>query len=74
MLLGEATFHQVHGGVATNALSPPLDSFTTEYVRLRKMAFVPPDVKALFVGHVPTQIRSTLATSLGPGDPLAFNP
>jgi hypothetical protein len=34
MLLGEATFHQVHGGVVTNNLNPPIKLFHEEYERL----------------------------------------
>ncbi len=39
MLLGEATFHQVHGGVATNSPVSKLDLFHEEYMRLRGKAF-----------------------------------
>ncbi|KDA00632.1 cephalosporin hydroxylase [Hyphomonas polymorpha PS728] len=35
MLLGEGTFHQVHGGVATNAKVSPWESFTAEYAQIR---------------------------------------
>lgn len=31
LLLGEGTFHQVHGGVATNARESPWDAFVAEY-------------------------------------------
>ena len=42
MLLGEGSFHQIHGGVATNALVSPFELFHDEYKRLRGGAFVPP--------------------------------
>ena len=35
MLLGEGTFHQVHGGVATNSLQSPWDGFVREYENIR---------------------------------------
>lgn len=35
MLLGEGTFHQVHGGVATNARVSPWESFAAEYAQIR---------------------------------------
>lgn len=35
MLLGEGTFHQVHGGVATNSLQSPWDRFAREYEEIR---------------------------------------
>lgn len=34
MLLGEATFHQFHGGVATNATQSPWDAFVEEYEKI----------------------------------------
>ncbi len=41
MLVGEATFHQFHGGVATNVPSPqnPWAEFNEEYERLRGNKF-----------------------------------
>ena len=66
MLLGEATFHQVHGGVATNA--PPRsrwDEFHAEYVRIRGKPYQPPRGSPLLVGRMPLEalpsLRATLA-------------
>ena len=42
MLLGEATFHQVHGGVATNSVGPPIADFFAEYERIRGVRFERP--------------------------------
>lgn len=42
MLLGEATFHQVHGGVATNNPISPWDSFHDEYVQIRGVPYSAP--------------------------------
>jgi hypothetical protein len=44
MLLGEATFHQVHGGVATNSAKSTWPRFHEEYLRLRGQAYAPPQV------------------------------
>ncbi|MEM9667517.1 MAG: methyltransferase domain-containing protein [Pseudomonadota bacterium] len=56
MLLGEATFHQVHGGVATNAVVPagekrPGQIFKEEYRMFRGRDYAPPKVSALFHGR-----------------------
>ena len=40
MMLGEATFHQVHGGVATNALKSPWRDFVREYEDIRGHTYV----------------------------------
>jgi glycosyltransferase involved in cell wall biosynthesis len=44
MLLGEATFHQFHGGVATNVAmdAHPFAAFAAEYKRIRGTAVRPP--------------------------------
>ena len=42
LLLGEATFHQVHNGVATNSLAPPRALWTEEYERLRGRPYISP--------------------------------
>ena len=63
MLLGEATFHQVHGGVATNALNPPQAMFHEEYVRLRGRPFEWPSRKPLFFGALTETMRSDLASA-----------
>lgn len=56
VLLGEATFHQVHGGVATNAKESPWTSFHDEYMRLRRAAFEPPAIDPVFVGRLPRTV------------------
>lgn len=52
MMLGEATFHQVHGGVATNAVSPMRDIFHSEYRSLRGRAYRSPTVSPVFLGNL----------------------
>jgi hypothetical protein len=67
MLLGEATFHQVHGGIATNSLAPPQDLFAAEYHRLRGYPYARPSRKPLFFGSFPPQAMRSVETSiLGP--------
>lgn len=56
MLLGEATFHQVHGGIATNSLDPPQQLFHDEYVRIRGHPYARPARRPLYVGRLPDQI------------------
>ena len=51
MLLGEATFHQVHGGVATNSPVSRWQEFHDEYVTLRGHPYVAPTPEALFLGR-----------------------
>lgn len=55
VLLGEGTFHQVHGGVATNAQVDPWDRFHEEYVRLRGKEFEVPDCDPVYLGRVAPQ-------------------
>lgn len=66
MLFGEATFHQVHGGIATNA--PPRsrwEEFHDEYVRIRGKPYEPPRGRPLLFGRMPPEawpsLRATLA-------------
>jgi hypothetical protein len=51
LLLGEATFHQVHGGVATNAASSPWEHFHAEYVRIRGHDYQKPSVSPWLFGR-----------------------
>ncbi len=50
LLLGEASFHQFHGGVATNGELDVIDQFFAEYHRIRGKEFDAPDVPIKFVG------------------------
>ena len=54
LLLGEATFHQFHGGIATSttAQSAVLQQFRDEYVRIRQRAFAAPSGTPLFLGQL----------------------
>lgn len=63
-LLGEATFHQVHGGVATNAIGSPWKMFQDEYQRIRGMPFRPSPAKPLFLGSVHPSVLPWIARSV----------
>lgn len=64
MLLGEATFHQVHGGIATNAPSPDrVKQFFAEYEAIRGQPFVVPQVTPIYVGSLPPQCVPWVAKS-----------
>lgn len=51
-LLGEATFHQVHGGVATNGPHSAHVAMALEYETLRGRPFNPRPYRSLYVGNV----------------------
>src|SRR6185295_4750213 len=53
MLLGEATFHQVHGGVATNSPVSKWRQFEDEYIRLRGHPYQRPRRRPIFFGGLP---------------------
>jgi glycosyltransferase involved in cell wall biosynthesis len=56
-LLGEGTFHQVHGGISTNR--PPgyrQDDYQTEYLRVRGRRFAKPQVEPLCFGGAPPAV------------------
>ncbi len=64
MLLGEATFHQVHGGIATNASQSRSAAYIEEYRAIRGYAHKHPDVKPRFYGSLTTQSAQTMNTSI----------
>ncbi len=64
LLIGEATFHQLHGGVATNAPQSPWNSFHEEYRAIRGRPYAPPQVEPLLIGRVHPAIWSSLRQSL----------
>jgi hypothetical protein len=58
LLLGEGTFHQVHGGVATNRTNDePIRLFAAEYQRIRGKPFAPPSMQPILFGHMPEVIK-----------------
>ena len=54
LLLGEGTFHQYHGGIATSATtqSPVMQQFRDEYARIRQRPFTAPTGTPLFLGQL----------------------
>lgn len=65
VLLGEGTFHQFHGGVATNTPADrhPWAAFHDEYVSIRGVPYAAPLTKADFLGTVPSQALPFVAYS-----------
>jgi len=63
VLLGEATFHQVHGGVATNVSESPWTRFHDEYSKIRGKAFKKPIREPLLIGRVPEQAMESVEWS-----------
>ena len=55
MLLGEATFHQIHGGVATNVPMEqhPWNRFAAEYAEIHGRPYVPVWRPPVYFGSVP---------------------
>jgi len=55
VLLGEATFHQIHGGVATNSPEGqhPWETFAREYEEIRGFAYEKPQTDPLYLGFLP---------------------
>ena len=65
MLIGEASFHQLHGGVASNASweNHPWDKFHDEYHKIRGQAYERNFRKALFLGSFQSEAIGPLAAS-----------
>ncbi len=57
ILLGEGTFHQFHGGVATNVPmnQHPAQIFNNEYKQIRGLDFSPPLKKPIYFGKLPNE-------------------
>jgi hypothetical protein len=65
VLLGEGTFHQVHGGIATNARTPDvIRGFFAEYEALHGRPFEAPRRAPLYLGSVAPQCLPFLAASI----------
>lgn len=63
MLLGEGTFHQIHGGAMTNAPKPMFESFDDEYLTLRGERYQLPCYQPLLLGRVPPEALQVLEWS-----------
>ncbi len=68
MLLGEGTFHQVHGGAATNATGALGEERARarrrEYEAIRNLPFAPPQKSATYLGTLPPQACRVLEHSV----------
>ena len=55
VLLGEGSFHQVHGGAATNSGDPVETDrvFSAEYEAIRGRSYVRPEVDPIYIGRLP---------------------
>jgi len=63
LLMGEATFHQVHGGVATNSPVSKWELFHDEYIRLRGKEYTRPEGVPLLVGCLHPNVLSSVKFS-----------
>jgi len=63
MLLGEGTFHQVHGGVATNAAKSPWKEFHEEYVTIRGEPFRPARPRVFHFGSLKPELAPSVSFS-----------
>lgn len=68
MLLGEGTFHQVHGGVSTNVTEEEnlrrWHEFEKEYIEIRKTKYSWPTNVPDYIGHVPSETLSFIERSV----------
>jgi glycosyltransferase involved in cell wall biosynthesis len=73
VLLGEGTFHQVHGGVATNATADraqKLKQWREQYAALRGDDFSEPDKSPIYLGSIHPAVLPSIhnsAARVGPG-------
>ena len=58
-LMGEATFHQIHGGVATNGTHDAIREFFNEYELIRGVEFEIPDVSYSLFGKFNHKVRGS---------------
>jgi glycosyltransferase involved in cell wall biosynthesis len=62
-LLGEGTFHQVHGGTATNATRDVFTGFHAEYQAIRGRRFRGPVYRSAYFGTAPESALSSIAVA-----------
>jgi cephalosporin hydroxylase len=58
IILGEATFHQVHGGAATNGTVAARGRMSDEYRQIRGADFVTPAYRPQFVGRLDEEMMA----------------
>lgn len=68
IILGEGTFHQVHGGVSTNVTEEENKNrwheFESEYIEIRKIKFSIPSKLPEFIGHIPAETLRFMESSV----------
>ena len=76
ILLGEGTFHQFHGGVATNVplKDHPGANFSVEYERIRGKVFAVEEKPATYLGSMPPQALGFLEFSASKAREARGNP
>ena len=66
VLLGEATFHQVHGSASTGAAaagSDPWKEYERQYQAIRGKPYTVPDVPPVFLGELPAEAEADILHS-----------
>jgi glycosyltransferase involved in cell wall biosynthesis len=64
ILLGEGSFHQVHGGASTNAPVRVWEDFEQEYKSIRNRSYAIPHRQAQYFGSIPPQCYGFMRSSL----------
>jgi glycosyltransferase involved in cell wall biosynthesis len=68
MLLGEGSFHQLHGGASTNVTGEERERrfqcYAREYEAIRGKPFAPPDKEAIYLGSLPPEAFAVLEHSV----------
>ena len=64
-LIGEATFHQFHGGVSTNIkrVEHPIVGFRAEYKKMRGYNYTRPSFTPYYWGHYPVSLEKAMPNS-----------
>ena len=64
LLFGEGTFHQIHGGIATNAKESVLPQFFDEYFKIRNENYIEPKNKPVIYGTTNQHLEKSIRYSL----------
>ena len=68
MLLGEGSFHQLHGGASTNVTGEErerrMQGYMREYETIRGKPFAPPEKDAIYLGSLPPPAFAVLEHSV----------
>lgn len=63
ILLGEGSFHQIHGGIASNATAGVPKEFAEQYTHLRGAPFMMPGKEAVYLGAVTLPVLASIEES-----------